>query len=86
MLLRLLKGECPCCSFADLGPKTRLSYHYALLERTGLVTMRKEGVAKYLSLRTEDIERKFPGLLTSVLEGAREEQSKSRSRSKLSER
>jgi DNA-binding transcriptional ArsR family regulator len=71
ILLRLRKRECRCSEFADLGPKTRLSYHFAFLEKAGLVTIRKEGVGKYLSLAQETAEANFPGLLQSVLRATR---------------
>ena len=67
ILLRLSGGECRCSTFADLGPKTRLSYHFAYLEKTGLISIRKEGVRKYLSLAQDTVDSNFPGLLQAVL-------------------
>ena len=43
ILLRLLEGEQPCFSFADLGSKTLLSYHFAVLRQAGLTRTRREG-------------------------------------------
>jgi DNA-binding transcriptional ArsR family regulator len=71
ILLRLRESEYRCSEFADLGPKTRLSYHFAFLEKAGLVTIRKEGVGKYLSLAQENAEENFPGLLQAVLHATR---------------
>lgn len=68
ILLRLAAADFCCSSFSDLGPKTRLAYHFARLERSGLVAVTKSGRRRIMSLRRSDIEARFPGLLPAVLQ------------------
>jgi hypothetical protein len=38
-----------------------------VLARAGITVEREVGTSKYLSLRREELDRRFPGLLDSVL-------------------
>jgi DNA-binding transcriptional ArsR family regulator len=67
ILLRLSESEQGCSSFGDLGSKTALSYHFAILRKAGLTETRRAGVAKIISLRKAALEEAFPGLLEAVL-------------------
>ncbi len=62
-----------CGAFGDLAGKANLTYHFARLREAGVTRTRAEGPFRWLSLREEDLERRFPGLLDAVLEGARRE-------------
>ena len=69
-------GERSCSAFLSYASKTNLSYHLARLRTAGLVRIRPEGTCRMLSLRADDVEARFPGLLRAVLaspgvEGAR---------------
>jgi DNA-binding transcriptional ArsR family regulator len=66
-------GEQSCSSFTGLCPKTNLTYHYVRLREAGLTRTRIEGPRRLITLRSEDIESRFPGLLAAVLAGARSE-------------
>ena len=66
-------GENRCGAFDDLGGKANLTYHFARLREAGVTQTRLEGPYRYVSLRTRDLEARFPGLLAAVLEGARRE-------------
>ena len=66
-------GEQNCSSFTGLSPKTNLTYHYIRLREAGLTRTRIEGPQRLITLRSEDIEARFPGLLGAVLAGARSE-------------
>ena len=68
IVLRLAQADFCCSSFADLGPKTRLAYHFARLERSGLVAVTKSGRRRILSLRREQVESCFPGVLHAILQ------------------
>ena len=68
ILLRLAAADFCCSSFSDLGPKTRLAYHFARLERSGLIAVTKIGRRRILSLRREEVEAHFPGVLPAVLQ------------------
>lgn len=64
---RLSIEESLCLSFADLGSASGLSYHFARLRSAGLTHTRKSGTCRLISLRKEQIESEFPGLLRCVL-------------------
>jgi DNA-binding transcriptional ArsR family regulator len=72
----LAKGdECACGTF-DLGlSKPTLSHHFRVLREAGVVRTRPEGRKRLLSLRDEDLEERFPGLLEAVLSARREQAS-----------
>lgn len=48
-------------------PKSTLSHHNKILRESGLTSTRPEGTRCYISLRSADLERRFPGLLDMVL-------------------
>jgi DNA-binding transcriptional ArsR family regulator len=56
---------CSCCQI-NL-PKSALSHHFKVLREAGLIHVRIEGIQRFLSLRYDDLEARFPGLLKSVL-------------------
>jgi DNA-binding transcriptional ArsR family regulator len=47
--------------------KSTLSHHLKVLRDAGLTRTRAEGVHRFVSLRREDVEHRFPGLLDCVL-------------------
>ncbi len=47
--------------------KSTLSHHLKVLRDAGLTQTRAEGVQRFVSLRTGDIEALYPGLLGCVL-------------------
>jgi DNA-binding transcriptional ArsR family regulator len=65
-------GECSCSGFLDYGQKTNLTYHIARLREAGVTRTRAEGPFRIIALRTEDLEARFPGLLTAILASARQ--------------
>ncbi len=44
-----------------------LPHHLRILRESGLVTKRIQGAKGYARLRKDDVDRRFPGLLDSVL-------------------
>lgn len=63
-------GERPCGSF-DLGvSKATASHHFRVLREAGITATRIDGKRRLLSLRRDDLEARFPGLLTAVLNAA----------------
>lgn len=48
-------------------PKSTLSHHNKILRESGLTACRPEGTRCYISLRKDDLERRFPGLLDTLL-------------------
>jgi DNA-binding transcriptional ArsR family regulator len=71
--------EARCGAFCHLGGKTNLTYHFARLRAAGVTHARVEGTSRFISLRREDLDARFPGLLDSVVAAARETVRKSRS-------
>lgn len=56
----------------ELGPdlpKSTLTHHTRLLRESGLTWTRGEGRKCLISLRREDLDARFPGLLDAVLAG-----------------
>jgi DNA-binding transcriptional ArsR family regulator len=50
--------------------KSTGSHHLKTLLNAGITTEQEEGTCKYVRLRRADLERRFPGLLDSVLQAA----------------
>jgi DNA-binding transcriptional ArsR family regulator len=67
------RGECMCRDFLSLGSKTNLSYHLAKLRESGIVRVRLSGVYRYMDIRWDDLEARFPGLMQSLLATAKKE-------------
>ena len=62
--------ERPCGTVDVPVSKPTLSHHLRVLHQAGVVNKRLAGTRKYVSLRRDDLERRYPGLLESVLRGA----------------
>jgi DNA-binding transcriptional ArsR family regulator len=60
-------GECSCGMLDAPVAKSTLSHHLKVLRDAGLTQTRAEGVHRFVSLRREDVEAVFPGLLDCVL-------------------
>lgn len=52
-----------------VAPATR-SHHFRTLREAGLTVTRSVGTQRLVTLRREDVDRRFPGLLDAVLRGA----------------
>jgi DNA-binding transcriptional ArsR family regulator len=50
--------------------KSTLSHHLLVLRKAGLTRTRIEGTSRYISLRRDDLDARFPGLLDSVCGGS----------------
>lgn len=62
--------ELTCSQFSELGSKTVLSYHVAKLREAGVCRVRPEGTRRYVSLRVDDLNARFPGLLDAIIASA----------------
>ncbi len=62
--------ETQCGAFTCFGSKSNLTYHLARLREAGVTRTRVAGTARLISLRTDDLDERFPGLLTSVIAAA----------------
>lgn len=57
---------CACCNI-NL-PKSALSHHFKVLRESGLIKVRIEGKQRFLSIRYEELEKRFPGLLNAIIQ------------------
>jgi DNA-binding transcriptional ArsR family regulator len=66
-IVRLLSDnrERTCTAVGELVglPASTLSYHLRLLRESGVTRTRAEGTERHVSLRREDLEERYPGLL-----------------------
>jgi DNA-binding transcriptional ArsR family regulator len=70
-LARKNGGPVPCGHFMDLcSSKTNLSYHLAKLREAGITRTEAVGTSRFTTLRREELDRLFPGLLDSVVAAA----------------
>ncbi|PZQ48649.1 MAG: transcriptional regulator [Micavibrio aeruginosavorus] len=65
---KLMSGEVLNCSntCSKLSPST-VSFHYKILREAGLVYSEKKGVEVLNTLRSNDVNARFPGLLDAIL-------------------
>jgi DNA-binding transcriptional ArsR family regulator len=63
-------GELCCGMFNIQMPKSSLSHHFRVLRESGILATRREGKEWVNTLRREDLEERFPGLLDSVISAA----------------
>ncbi|MCD5971939.1 helix-turn-helix transcriptional regulator [Pseudomonas sp. CDFA 611] len=56
------------CGELDGGrPKSSMSHHFRVLRDAGLVMTQNVGTTHMNSLRTDDLETRFPGLMAAIL-------------------
>jgi DNA-binding transcriptional ArsR family regulator len=60
----------PCGTFHLDVTKSTMTHHFRILREAGIIEQRSEGTAKLNSLRRDDLEERFPGLLDAVLNSA----------------
>jgi DNA-binding transcriptional ArsR family regulator len=59
------------CGSFDLDiTKSTLTHHFRVLREAGVIDQREEGTARLNSLRRNDLDERFPGLLDAVLDAA----------------
>jgi DNA-binding transcriptional ArsR family regulator len=60
-----------CGSFEYLGiVKSTRTHHFRVLREAGIIRQERKGTAKFMTLRRDDLDARFPGLLDAVLAGA----------------
>ena len=60
-------GELACGRIEVPVTKSTATHHLKILCRAGLTAERSEGTRKFIRLRRDELDRRFPGLLESVL-------------------
>ncbi|NJK48812.1 helix-turn-helix transcriptional regulator [Candidatus Gracilibacteria bacterium] len=68
-----VEGELTCAALDCAIAKSTMSHHFKILRESGIIYTRKEGTQHINSLRREDLEAQFPGLLDIVLEALKKE-------------
>lgn len=63
-------GELTCAALEVPIAKSTLSHHFRVLRESGILYCRKEGTQHFNSLRREELDALFPGLLATVLRAA----------------
>ena len=65
-----VSSELCCGDFNGLSGKSNLAYHFAKLRESGLMLTRVAGTNRFMRLRRDDLDARFPGLLDAVLSSA----------------
>jgi DNA-binding transcriptional ArsR family regulator len=60
-------GERSCSGFDVPVVKSTLSHHLRTLREAGVLRTRVQGTQRFMSIRIEDLEARFPGLLAAIL-------------------
>ena len=60
-------SELKCSQIEVPVTKSTASHHFKILLAAGLVYAREQGTSKYMRLRRDELDARFPGLLDSVL-------------------
>jgi DNA-binding transcriptional ArsR family regulator len=64
----LARGDARSCgSFALPVTKSTCTHHFKVLREAGVILQRQEGTARLNTLRREDLDARFPGLLDTIL-------------------
>ncbi|WP_036494947.1 helix-turn-helix transcriptional regulator [Nocardia sp. BMG111209] len=63
-------GERSCGSILDGLSKSTLTHHWRVLRDSGVIWQRPAGRENLLSLRREDLDARFPGMLDILLAAA----------------
>jgi DNA-binding transcriptional ArsR family regulator len=71
-IVRALAGgeKRACREFETELAKSSLTHHFRVLREAGVTHTRRDGRTHYLTLRRDDLEARFPGLLVAVVRAA----------------
>jgi DNA-binding transcriptional ArsR family regulator len=75
MRLRIVAGlaradDVSCGSFELPVTKSTCTHHFRVLREAGIIRQRAAGTARLNTLRREDLDARFPGLLATILDAA----------------
>ena len=63
-------GAGTCGSFALPVTKSTCTHHFKVLREAGVIHQRAEGTTRVNTLRRDDLDARFPGLLGTILDAA----------------
>jgi DNA-binding transcriptional ArsR family regulator len=66
-ILAAAEGERACGTFPLGVTKATASHHFKVLREAGITLTRVDGAHRFLTLRREDLDARFPGLIDAVL-------------------
>jgi DNA-binding transcriptional ArsR family regulator len=66
------RGELSCQAFSFSIPKSTLSHHLKVLREAGIFRTRLQGTQRFVSLRLDDLEARFPSLIPATLAAAQQ--------------
>lgn len=64
------QGQHACGQFCLPVAKSTASHHFRVLREAGIIQMTPHGTQFITSLRREDLQKRFPGLLDAVLQAS----------------
>lgn len=67
-----------CGEITGDRPKSSMSHHFRILREAGLIETRVQGKEHFNRLRESELERRFPGLLSSLVRAMRRAEKKHR--------
>ncbi|MEC3914879.1 ArsR/SmtB family transcription factor [Nocardia sp. CDC160] len=73
LLDRLSDDQEHACAAAAEGievHKSTMSHHFRVLRESGLISTRQDGRNRFVSLRRDDLNTRFPGVLDAALSAA----------------
>jgi DNA-binding transcriptional ArsR family regulator len=72
-IVRVLAGvdDIPCSSLNAAVSKSTMSHHFKVLREAGVTHTRANGTKRMISLRQDELEGRFPGLLSSILQSSK---------------
>jgi DNA-binding transcriptional ArsR family regulator len=72
-IVRLLadEQERPCSAVEAKVAKSTLSHHFKVLREAGITFTRANGTHRLVTLRKQDLDERFPGLIGSVLNASK---------------
>ncbi len=72
--LATCEGDQTCGSFELPVTKSTCTHHFKVLREAGVIQQRHKGTTRLNTLRREDLEARFPGLLDTILSAAEDPQ------------
>ncbi|MEV5028768.1 ArsR/SmtB family transcription factor [Paenibacillus sp. LPE1-1-1.1] len=60
-------GEQPCGHFDIPVVKSTMTHHVRTLREAGVLNVRKQGTQHFLTVRADDLNTRFPGLLAAII-------------------
>ena len=60
----------PAAASTSRCTKSTCTHHFKVLREAGVIHQRQEGTARLNTLRRDDLEARFPGLLDTILQAA----------------